>query len=99
MFRYISTNIEKYEGVSKSFRTGLLERKLQMVQVQLYRYFVSQSSAVCHHNPLCCFSTIVYYCRLFRYNSVRKLLDTQPYIMYLSFSLSVRVSIHLQHVT
>jgi len=25
--------------------------------VQLYRYFVSQSSEFCRHNPLCCFST------------------------------------------
>jgi hypothetical protein len=33
--------------------------------VQLYRYFVSQSSEFCHHNPLCCFSTSV--CCLFRY--------------------------------
>jgi hypothetical protein len=30
--------------------------------VQLYRYFVSQSSAFCCHNPLCCFSTNVYCC-------------------------------------
>jgi hypothetical protein len=32
-------------------------------QVQLYRYFVSQSSEFCCHNPLCCFSTsvIVYF--------------------------------------
>jgi hypothetical protein len=30
--------------------------------VQLYRYFVSQSSEFCRHNPLCCFSTSVY-CR------------------------------------
>jgi hypothetical protein len=35
-----------YEGVSKSFRTGCLERELQMVQLsanrlQLYRCFVS----------------------------------------------------------
>jgi hypothetical protein len=38
--------------------------------VQLYRYFVSQSSEFCHHNPLCCFSTRVYCCCcccLFRY--------------------------------
>jgi hypothetical protein len=36
--------------------------------VQLYRYFVSQSSEFCHHNPLCCFSTSVYCCkRKFRY--------------------------------
>jgi hypothetical protein len=47
--------------------------------VQLYRYFVSQSSEFCRHNPLCCFSTSVYFCCLFRYNSVRKLLDTPSY--------------------
>jgi len=27
----------------------------------LYRYFVSQSSEFCRHNPLCCFSTSVYF--------------------------------------
>jgi hypothetical protein len=57
-----------YEGVSKSFRTGRLERELQMVQVsatsvQLYRYFVSHSSEFFHHNPLCYFSTSVYCCK------------------------------------
>jgi hypothetical protein len=35
--------------------------------MQLYRYFVSQSSDFYCHNPLCCFSTIVYCCCLFRY--------------------------------
>jgi len=36
--------------------------------VQLYRYFVSQSSEVCRHNPLCCFSTSVYCCKyIFHY--------------------------------
>jgi len=35
--------------------------------VQLYRYFVSQSSEFCQHNPSCCFSTNVYCCCLFRY--------------------------------
>jgi hypothetical protein len=35
--------------------------------VQLYRYFVSQSSEFCRNNPLCCFSTSVYYCCLFPY--------------------------------
>jgi hypothetical protein len=36
--------------------------------VQLYRYFVSQSSEFCRHNSLCCFSTSVYCCKLiFRY--------------------------------
>jgi hypothetical protein len=34
--------------------------------VQLYRYFVSQSSEFCRHNPFCCFSTSVCCC-LFRY--------------------------------
>jgi hypothetical protein len=34
---------------------------------QLYRYFVSQSSEFCRHNPLCCFSTSVYCFFLFRY--------------------------------
>jgi hypothetical protein len=36
--------------------------------VQLYRYFASQSSEFCCHNPLCCFSMSVYCCkRIFRY--------------------------------
>jgi hypothetical protein len=35
--------------------------------VQLYRYFVSQSSEFCCHKPLCCFSTSVYFYCLFRY--------------------------------
>jgi hypothetical protein len=63
----------KYEDVSKSFRTGLLERELQMVQLSATRcsciaIIVSQSSESCRHNTLCCFSTSVYcYCCLFRY--------------------------------
>jgi hypothetical protein len=28
--------------------------------VQLYRYYVSQYSEICSHNPLCCFSMSVY---------------------------------------
>jgi hypothetical protein len=46
--------------------------------VQLYRYFVSQSSEFCRHNPLCCFSVfiVVVY---FVIDSVRKLLDTSSY--------------------
>jgi hypothetical protein len=36
--------------------------------VQLYCYFMSQSSVFCRHNPLCCFSTSVYYCKpIFHY--------------------------------
>jgi hypothetical protein len=47
----------QYEGVSKRFRTGCLERELYMVELSLYRYFVSQSSEFRRHNSLCCFST------------------------------------------
>jgi hypothetical protein len=37
-------------------------------QVKLYRYFVSQSSEICRHNPLYCFLTSVYCCKhIFRY--------------------------------
>jgi hypothetical protein len=37
-------------------------------QVQLYRYFVCQSSEFCRHNRLCCFSVSVHFCCcLFRY--------------------------------
>jgi hypothetical protein len=35
--------------------------------VQLYRYFVSQSSEFYRHIPSCCFSTSVYFCCLFRH--------------------------------
>jgi hypothetical protein len=64
---YWQASFKLHEGVSKSFRTGRLERELQMVQLsdttlQLYRYFVSQSSQFYRHNPLCCFSMSVYFC-------------------------------------
>jgi hypothetical protein len=49
-------------------------------KVQLYRYLVSQSSELCRHRPLYCFSTSVYFCYLFRYDSVRKLLDAPTYV-------------------
>jgi hypothetical protein len=52
--------------------------------VQLYRYLVSQSSEFCRHNPLCCFSTCVVY---FVIDSVRKLLDTPPYVRFSSVVL------------
>jgi hypothetical protein len=35
--------------------------------MQLYRYSVSQSNEFCRHNPLCCSSTSVHCCCLFRY--------------------------------
>jgi len=50
--------------------------------MQLYRYFMSQSSECYRHNPLCCFSTnffVVVVSVYFVIDSVRKLLDT-PYM-------------------
>jgi len=48
--------------------------------VHFYRYFMSLSSEFCRHNPLYCFSTSVYcYKLIFRYDSVRKPLDTPLY--------------------
>jgi hypothetical protein len=49
--------------------------------VRWYRYFVSQSSEFCRYNTLCCFSTSVYCCCLFRIDSVRKLSDTPSHIL------------------
>jgi hypothetical protein len=47
----------------------------------LYRYFMSQSSEFCRHNPLCCFSVSVYcYCCLFRYRLSPENLDTPSYV-------------------
>jgi hypothetical protein len=81
--RYVSslTDLDSY---LYSFFGFILEGKLTRVypkvpemaawredcKVQLYRYFVRQSSEVCRHEPLCCFSTSVYccyYCCLLRY--------------------------------
>jgi hypothetical protein len=74
-----------YEGVYKSFRTGRLERELQVVQLFATRcsciaiMWVS-SSEFCHHKLLYCFSTTVYFCCcLFRYDSVRELFGTPSY--------------------
>jgi hypothetical protein len=47
--------------------------------VQLYSYFVSQSSQFCRHNPLFRFSTSVYCCCYFVIDLVRKLLVTPSY--------------------
>jgi hypothetical protein len=71
--------------------------------VQLHRYFVSQSSQFYGHNPSCCFSTSVYCSsRLFRYDSVRKLLDTPSYLVFSTFTSiptplleSIRISVFL----
>jgi hypothetical protein len=57
-----------YEGVSKSFRTGHLERENCKWYSSLpLGAVVSPFCEFCRHNPLCCFSTSVYCCRcLFR---------------------------------
>jgi hypothetical protein len=50
--------------------------------VQLYRYFVSQSSEFCRHSPLKRSAMNNTKGKLiFRYDSVRKLLDTPSYTM------------------
>jgi len=72
LYLYLYTEI--YDGVSKSFRTGRLERELQMVQLSATRcscnsYFVSQPSEFYRHNTLRCFSTSVYCC-LIRYRLI-----------------------------
>jgi hypothetical protein len=58
----LKSKYQEYESVSKSFRTDRLKRELQICtalcrKVQLYRYFMSQCSEFCRHNPLWCFWT------------------------------------------
>jgi hypothetical protein len=60
--------------------------------VHLYRYFVSQSSEFCFHNPLCCFLMRVYCCCFFFFfviDSVQKLLVTPLYPLYYFKGISV----------
>jgi len=84
-----------YEGVSKHFWAGRLERELQIIQLTLgavYWYFVCQSSEFCGHNALCCFSSsvccvvvvvvVVVVIVYFVIASVQKLLDIPSYICY-----------------
>jgi len=48
--------------------------------VHLYRYFLSQSSEFCSHNPLSCFLTSVCCCkRIFHYRLISETLDTPSY--------------------
>jgi hypothetical protein len=67
-----------YEGVSRSFRTGRLERELQTVQLSA-SYFVIQPSEFCCHNRLCYFSMSIVVSIYFVIDSVRKLSDTPSY--------------------
>jgi hypothetical protein len=83
-FCKIHFNIRQ-EGVSKSFRTGRLERELQMVQLSATRYscvailwFSLVSFAAI---TLCVASQRVFIVVYFVIDSVRKLLDTPSYII------------------
>jgi hypothetical protein len=57
--------IQKFPGWPHGARTA--HGRVLCHKMQLYLYFVSQSSEFCCHDPLCCFSTSAYYCCLFRY--------------------------------
>jgi hypothetical protein len=75
------------EGVSKSFRIGLLEWELQMVQLSATRYSCIAVSWVSLMNfaaiTLCVASERVFVVVYFVIGSVRKLLDTPSYIEFL----------------
>jgi hypothetical protein len=63
ILRHSSSFLGSYEGVSKSFRTGRLERELQLITLgAVVSRLLCQSSEFCRHNCLCCFSTSVYCC-------------------------------------
>jgi hypothetical protein len=76
-----------YVGVSKSFRTGRLERELQMVQlsatrcrcIAILRVSLVSSAAI----TLCVASQRVFIFVVLDFDSVRKLLNTPSY-MYIS---------------
>jgi hypothetical protein len=66
--KYIREYIQKFPDWSSGARTA--NGTAFCHYMQLYRYFVSQSSEFRRHNPLCCSLTSVYYCCcccLFRY--------------------------------
>jgi hypothetical protein len=93
---------KKYEVVSKSFRTGLPERELQIVQLPATRcsciaIFVSQSSEFCRHNPLCCFSVFIVVSVYFVVDSVWKLLDYLLLFIPLSLRTEHRASTVPRH--
>jgi hypothetical protein len=87
MFTYVSFHVFKYEGVSKSFRNDRLEPELQMVQLSATRCSCIAISRV----SLVSFVAITPYVAsqraipkvsvYFFTDSVRKLLDTTPYVI------------------
>jgi hypothetical protein len=101
-----------YMGVTKSFRTGRLERELQMVQLSAIRcsciavlWMSLVSSAAI---TLCVSSQRVFIVVYFVIDSVRKLLDTSSYrgcvskdtrILGLHISRNLTTAVHLWTVT
>jgi hypothetical protein len=75
-FNHIRGCIQKFPDWQPGARTA--DGTALCHYLQLYRYFMSQSSEFCRHNPLCCFSISVY-CFYFVIDSFRKLLDTPSY--------------------
>jgi hypothetical protein len=61
--------------------------------VKLYRYFVSQSSEFRLYNPLCCFSTSIYF--YFVIDSVRTLLDIPSYNILVEFGIPKKLVVRL----
>jgi hypothetical protein len=74
---------EKYEGISKSFWTGRLERELQMVQLSATKCSCIGTSWISLVNfaaiTLCVASRRVFIVVYFVIDTARKLLDTPSY--------------------
>jgi hypothetical protein len=83
-----------YKGVSKSFRTGHLEWELQTVQLSATRCNCITILWVLPPYPLCCFSSVHFYCF-----SVQKLLDTTLYIRTQKLNLKARQNIFPVHLS
>jgi hypothetical protein len=83
--KYHLTKGNIYKVVSKSFKTGRLEREMQMVQLSATRYSCIAILWIsllefCRHDTLRCFSISVCCCRrLFRYRRSPETLDTPSY--------------------
>jgi len=86
LVRYIRWCIQKFPDWPPGARTA--NGLALCYQVQLYRYFVSQSSEFCRNNHSCYFSASVCCCkRIFRY---RLSPETFGYTLVIGFSMSRR---------
>jgi hypothetical protein len=92
-----------YEGVTQSYRTGRLERELQMVQLSAIRFsFIAilwvsvESFAVI---TLCVASQRVFVVVYFVNDSVRKLFDTPSYISsFIKIGTLLSISLYLHKI-